>query len=800
MRGFRGLGVVAVCLAAGACDPRATAPDRSADPPPPPPGDTMAGMRWSDPATWAPAAPPSANDGLIIPAGRTVILDVSPPPLTHLRIDGTLTVRPDVDIALSATDIHVRGTLRVGTAAAPHQRRFTITLTGPEVPDHQPAGAKALAVFPGGTLELHGEPRVSWTHLAATANAGATTLQLADDVAWRAGERLVVASTDFDANHAEEAEIATADGRTVTLARALTWRHWGTVQQIDGHAVDQRAEVGLLTRNIVVQSDSFANQGFGGHLIVLPGGTMRVDGVEFHRMGQRGRLARYAVHWHMLGDASGQYVRNSAIWKTNNRCLTIHGTDNTVASHNVCYDHLGHGYFLEDGAESGNRIERNLGLVSRVPAPAVRLLASDANPATFWITHPDNHVEGNVAAGSVGFGFWYALPAAPTGLSTGQPDRPRFTPLGVFRNNVAHSNHRPGLQVDDGPRPDGTTEVTSYNPRVGALANAAPVIAVFEGFRGYKHRNRAIWLRGWSQQVTGAVLSDNMIGGTFANSASTIERSVVIGETENVTSVPNATFPIRGFEFYDGTVGSADVTFVNFVARANRPASAFGYNRANGWPTAVDNFSRSVTLRNTNGVYLETPAADKDGDKSGTIHDQDGTLTGRAGWTVVPNLPFLRTAECEERTAWNAWACPHRYANLRVVSESSEPVAPFVLRRDDGVDVRLVGLPSGPVQVSMTLPLQRRYEIVQAPAPGAKTRITLQHTGAGEWVRLSMPVAGDSVAVHRDYSGSRMPMAASLAQVDAGTGESWYRDGGRVVVKLYVRPGRTATTVQIVRL
>lgn len=790
-----------------ACAQDSTGPDSA--PPPTLPVDSLAGMRWSDPATWAPALVPKLNDGVIIPEGRTVVLDVSPPPLTRLLINGTLRVAPDVDVTLSATEVHVKGTLQIGTEARPHLRRFVLTLTGPEVPDHIPTGAKALAVLPGGLLEMHGESRITWTRLSATADAGAMTLQLADNVGrsaggkvpWRVGDRIVVASTDFDADHADEAEITAVNDASVSISRALSWRHWGTVQQIHGRAVDERAEVGLLTRNIVVQSDSFANTGFGGHLIVLPGGTMRVDGVEFYRMGQRGRLARYAVHWHMLGDATGQYVRNASIWKTNNRCLTIHGTDNTVASHNVCYDHLGHGYFLEDGAESGNRIERNLGLVARVPATNVRLLASDATPATFWLTHPDNHVEGNVAAGSVGFGFWYAFPASPTGLSTGQPDRPRNTPLGVFRDNVAHSNHRPGLQVDAGPKPDGTTETTSYHPRAGAVSNGTPVLAVFENFTAYKHRNRGIWLRGSSQRVVGAVLADNMIGGTFANSTTSIERSFVVGETDNVTAVPSATFPIRGFEFYDGTVGAADVTFANFVSRPGRPASAYGYNRNNGFSTATDNYSRAMALLQSNAVYLDTPAANKDGDKSGVIYDVDGTLTGHAGWVVIPNLAFLRTAECQSQPLWNAFACPHRYLNLRIVSESAEPVAPLTIRRDDGAEVRLVGVPNQPVQASMTVQAQRMFAISQEPAAGARLRLLLQRATPGEWVRVSFPFSGDSVALHRDYSQQRMPAAASVAAVDAGAGESyhWDKGAGRITLKLFVRESRNSTTVQVLR-
>lgn len=85
-------------------------------------------------------------------------------------------------------------------------------------------------------------------------------------------------------------------------------------------------------------------------------------------MGQRGRSGRYPMHWHMVNDVAGQYIRNSSIWRSYNRCVTIHGSHNASVQDNVCYDHAGHGFFLEDGIETGNTISGNLGLVSRIPA------------------------------------------------------------------------------------------------------------------------------------------------------------------------------------------------------------------------------------------------------------------------------------------------------------------------------------------------------------------------------------------------------------------------------------------------
>ena len=34
---------------------------------------------------------------------------------------------------------------------------------------------------------------------------------------------------------------------------------------------------------------------------------------------------RYPIHWHLMGNVSGMYVRRNAIHKTFNRAVTIHG-------------------------------------------------------------------------------------------------------------------------------------------------------------------------------------------------------------------------------------------------------------------------------------------------------------------------------------------------------------------------------------------------------------------------------------------------------------------------------------------
>src|SRR5688572_33004894 len=67
--------------------------------------------RWSDPATWPNRKVPTAGDKVIIAKDKNVILDVSPPALGGLSIDGKLTFANDADLTLTTEWIMLHGEL-----------------------------------------------------------------------------------------------------------------------------------------------------------------------------------------------------------------------------------------------------------------------------------------------------------------------------------------------------------------------------------------------------------------------------------------------------------------------------------------------------------------------------------------------------------------------------------------------------------------------------------------------------------------------------------------------------------------
>src|SRR5436190_9480307 len=406
---------------------------------------------WSDPATWPNRKVPVAGDKVIIEKDKQVVLDVTPPALNGVTIDGKLSFA-NKDVELTTEWIMLHGELEIGTEKAPHTRKATITFTN-NVKDEDISGVGGNTdkvdrgiMLMGGTLNLHGNQTNTWTKLSNTAAAGATSIQVLNAAGWKVGDEIVLASTDFDPRQAERRNISAISGNTITLDKKLDYMHFGKIT----FDVDERGEVGLLTRNIKLQASADAAESFyGGHVMAMNGSKMYVEGVEFNRMGQNLTLARYPIHWHLIGDAPGQYIKNASLHDTYNRCVTVHGTNFLHVENNVTYNTVGHCFFLEDGIEHGNEFIKNLTIQTKchptlecVPTRLAAagesanfddrqavsangqasndvLLPSDNTVATYWITNPDNTFRDNVAAGSDSNGFWMSLPEHPQGKFEG---------------------------------------------------------------------------------------------------------------------------------------------------------------------------------------------------------------------------------------------------------------------------------------------------------------------------------------------------------------------------------------------
>ncbi|XP_055974733.1 inactive cell surface hyaluronidase CEMIP2 isoform X1 [Sorex fumeus] len=599
---------------------------------------------------------------------------------------------------------------------------------------------------------------------------GGVKLHLLDDVSsWKAGDQIVVASTDYSMYQAEEFTLLPCPECSrfqVKVKEIPQFLHMGEI--IDG--VDMRAEVGILTRNVVIQGEMedscyaenscqfFDYDTFGGHVMISKNFTsVHLSYVELKYMGQQ-QLGRYPVHFHLCGDVDskggyrpGTLVDGLSIHHSFSRCITVHGTNGLLIKDTIGFDTLGHCFFLEDGIEQRNTLFHNLGLLTKpgtllptdrnisvctamrekvfgnyVPVPATDCMAV----STFWIAHPNNNLINNAAAGSQDAGIWYLFHKEATGESSGLQlsAKPELTPLGIFYNNRVHSSFKAGLFIDKGVK---TTNASAADPREYlCLDNSARfrphqdadpekprVAALIDRLIAFKNNDHGAWVRGGDVVVQNSAFADNGIGLTFASdgsfpsdegSSQEVSESLFVGESRNYgfqggqnkyvgiggidqkprTLPRNRTFPIRGFQIYDGPIHLTRCTFKKYVPTPDRYTSAIGFLMKNSWQITPRNnislvkFGPHVSLN----VFFGKPGpwfedCELDGDKNSIFHDIDGSVTGYKDVYVGRMDNYLiRHPSCVNVTKWNAVVCSGSYAQVYVQTWSTQNLSMTIVR------------------------------------------------------------------------------------------------------------------------
>lgn len=590
---------------------------------------------WSNPGTWG-GSVPGPGAAVVVPQGRRIILDVSPPPLGSITVNGTLAFA-DKDIDLTVGWIMVHGMLEIGTETLPYPHDATITLTGPLDENVMGMGARFIGAMDGGRIDIHGSRRadVDWAVLAQHARPGDTSMTLAlvepnkTSLGWRPGDLVAIAPSGRDPLQAEPVTITAVNGNQVSFTPPLRYHHWGELQTIAGRTVDERAEVGLLTRNIVIQGapDGYARQ-LGGHIMIMAGSIGRIEGTELRHMGQMGRLGRYPIHWHLTGFAPIDYARFSSIWSSFHRAIAIHQTHGVEVRGNVAADIWSHAYVVgEDGNEIGNIVEDNLGILTkRLPDEAfVRARASapgstgpaaqdEWRPATFWINNPDNIVRRNRAAGGLDAnGFYY------------DDDHGLFWTQSLFAGdtagNVAHSYLSSTPAADPDPHTvTGLGLLVRMAPRVGNRS--------FNAFTAYHNSVAGAWLENASDVLRDAVLADNASGAVVYRS--TIDNALIAGHTANAITAHPAETIRGGVRVIAGPGGARtpQVRRTTFVDQA--PAAVYVED---GGLLPGNLFEEITRVGTPVPVFLRDRSVDHAW--SGGVLDVDGSLTGTNTPTLV---------------------------------------------------------------------------------------------------------------------------------------------------------------------
>ncbi|NHF58627.1 T9SS type A sorting domain-containing protein [Flavobacteriaceae bacterium TP-CH-4] len=632
----------------------------------------LAQQNWSNPSSWASGEVPKANQDIRIPADKTILLDVSPPNLGNLVIEGSL-IFEDKNLSLTAETIKVMGLLQIGTAETPFQSNATITLNGPKV-DEEVFGGRFLTTLSGGSLQLHGASaaKLSWGQLEGTVQPGATSITLDQTpVGWETGDKIAIAPSGYEPYEAEELTITGVAGNTISFVPALQFPHFGEIQEYEGKLLDERAEVGMLTRNIKIRgAQDSEEQRFGGHTMILnESGPIHIEGVEFTLMGQPGIEARYNMHWHLAGDREGDYIKNSSIHHSLQRGVVIHRTDNVLVEDVVAYNVRNHVFIpAEDGPEINNTFRHNLAILVRKPEKGFFAFPRDGGGGSnqgeqrvggFWMRNVHNNLIDNHVAGSErGTGFFFDT----RGRSRDFREIDLLPREVVFDGNVAHSCSVPGNLGNEG------ISNTALYSQVGhghgffmTTFNPGDLMWTFNNFTSYKNAMSGVWTEITNVTLDNFMIADNAIG--LLSSESHVQNTVVIGKSANTIGGKNRHLRHgdRRAGYYSIAQGGrkqpklTNVTFIDInkdVEEGKVAAAVIGHGGHRG-----KNFFRSVQLKGeTLPVWMSTRGSKGDNENSSFLLDEDGSLTGydRPVLIAHPYSSFRHDA-IEYREEWQAY-------------------------------------------------------------------------------------------------------------------------------------------------
>ncbi|XP_014113099.1 PREDICTED: fibrocystin [Pseudopodoces humilis] len=454
--------------------------------PTPVPSDAV--LKWSLPETWNGVGKgwagsngniPGPGEDVIILPNRTILVDVALPPLRGLYILGTLEFPSNTSNVLSAACVVVLGgVLRVGSLQHPLERDLKLLFLLRASEGIYCDRLEDINVHPGnigvyGQVQIYSAyPKMPWTHLGTNVAPGNERIFVEDEVDWDQGGDIVISSSSYEAHQAEVLTLKEVHGHNIRIHEYLLHRHIGRSHDTeDGRRIPLAAEVGLLTRNVQIQSDvACAGWMLVGHITDSSGmefeGALQLLNVQFLNFGPP---EFSAIEFRNVSQESS--VVSSSISGSCGAGIKAVESSGILLHNNVVFNTTGPGIDLEGKNHS---LIRSLVILSRQPAGSLNWVAGiKVNLAT------SVSLRGNAVAGSERIGFHIR----------GQecfPDREYCS------GNVAHSSlHGIHLYQEDGFQT--CTRIT--------------------GFLSYKNYDYGVMLHlGGSIMLENVVLVDNTVG------------------------------------------------------------------------------------------------------------------------------------------------------------------------------------------------------------------------------------------------------------------------------------------------
>jgi len=417
-------------------------------------------MLWSKKASWQNKALPVAGQKVTIDSNMWIVMDITPPNLGSLVVNGKLsflsnTTRP-LTLTLTVKDISVYGIFEISggpdvnnnNATLPFAGDATVVVYGTKgsslpivMGEGVYLGAKVIGV--SGQLIAYGQHTTrTWTRLRTTVNAGSKEVALSKYVNWKAGDEVVLSPTGYfnevgtawssktsisGGSSDEKSVIASIRNATdatthttysiLTLTRAANHTHVCTTRYGQSFC----GAVGLLSRSVRFQSrDSetpgVSSYGFGADLHVFDivpktgatavrRGSVYLNNVLFKNFGKI-NSDRYAIQFEYTDyNHPASTITNCAFNAGYSMATRAAHTANFTFTNNVALGNWGGGVFITQDNKQFV-VNSNL-LVGTRQLPSTLLSSYPWLRPIAGITVQSSAgvVKNNLAAGSEGEGY-----------------------------------------------------------------------------------------------------------------------------------------------------------------------------------------------------------------------------------------------------------------------------------------------------------------------------------------------------------------------------------------------------------
>lgn len=462
---------------------------------------------FQDPATWS-CGVPGAGAKVFIPVGVSVKNHETTADLLWLHVAGELSVCDHCTTKINVNTVYIPmgGEMHLGEQGMPVVGNATLEwVPTPFLSNDWQKLSRGLICH--GEFTSAGIEKLSWGEVSGNVEIGSKTLKMSQvPYGWQAGDKILIAGTDtlhrttgedfWQKYQTEFRTITAVNGKTVTFDQPVVYRHFRWLPDLPFHCAN-------LSRNVTIRSRSTTDR---GHIMFMSSN----NNVRWTRIEENGRTdksktltdprhdafgefvvgsdanprARYAIHWHKIGqlsaapDCVGCVVDGSPGWG-----FLIHDSRVNI-SECVAVRCFGFGFGTEEGQERGS-FRRCLSAMHRGLGDTVVSTDEDhGDPITadfgkdgagFWLQGGMTDVVDCVAFDCSGRGFaffnramnsypvypnynggipphlqfpiivdksllseeYQALPASATAYKNGFPSS--AVPQRVFRNNTAYN-------------------------------------------------------------------------------------------------------------------------------------------------------------------------------------------------------------------------------------------------------------------------------------------------------------------------------------------------------------------------